>query len=148
MAHILSATLVALALASPLAAAAVEVQAGAQDAGPAKPSRATIGGVSVFDLSALGLTGEQRDRITQVQRNLQRKRWETTGALREQRWKIEDAMRSLEVDDDAMRKAYEAMARLRRDMFEAEIDARQKLRAILTREQLERLAQRGRAVPK
>lgn len=147
MAHILSATLVAIALASPSWSAAVDAQAPGQDSGTPR-SRATIGGVNILDLSALGLADEQRERVTEVQRDLQRKRWETLGALREQRWRIEDAMRSLDVEDEAMRRAYEAMAKLRKDMFEAEIDARRKLRAILTKEQLERLAQRHKAAAK
>lgn len=135
----------AIALASPSFAAPPEQPLAGQENASPGGGHATIGGVNMLDLTSLGLNEEQRDRITEVQRGLQRKRWEAMGALREQRWKIEDAMRSLEVDDEAMRKSFEGMAKMRKEMFEAELDARRKLKSILTKDQLERLAQRRKA---
>ena len=139
------AAVAAIAVAATPFAAVSGQQAAGQEAAPPGGGHATIGGVNVLDLSSLSLTDEQRDKVTDLQRGLQRKRWEAIGALREHRWKIEDAMRSLEVDDDAMRKAFEAMAKIRKDMFEAELEVRRKLKSILTKDQLERLAQRRKA---
>lgn len=145
MRRTLLAAIVAIAATSTSYATAPAFQAAGTDAASPGGNPATVGGVNVIDLSSLGLSDEQRDRVTEVQRSLQRKRWEAIGALREQRWKIEDAMRSLEMDDEAMRKAFEGMAKVRKDMFESELDARRKLKAILTKDQRERLAQRRKA---
>lgn len=114
--------------------------------GAAAPGRGAIAGINPAALAALNLTEEQRAKVTEVQRGLQRAQWARMGALRELRWKHRDALDAPDFDPDAARKQYEAMAAIRKEMFEASLDARLRIEAVLTREQRQQLHQR-RAPP-
>jgi Spy/CpxP family protein refolding chaperone len=101
-----------------------------------------MGGINPAALAGLDLTEEQRGKVTEIQRDLKRKLWSLMGSLRELRWKLQDAMMAREIDADAARKTYDAMAAHRKEMFEAGLDARKRIEAVLTKEQLEQLKQR------
>ena len=110
--------------------------------GDAGMGSGTMGGIDPAALAALNLTEEQRGKVTEVQRDLKRKHWRLMGSLRELRWKLQDAMRAPELDAEAARKTYDAIVAIRREMFEAALDARKRIEAALTKEQLEQLKQR------
>jgi Spy/CpxP family protein refolding chaperone len=99
----------------------------------------TIAGLNSESLTLLNLTDEQRARITEVQRNLQRKRWELTAVLREDRWRLQDILNGPELDADAARKVYESMLATRKEMFNAALDARKQIELALTKQQRDQL---------
>ncbi len=126
---------------------------GDQGTGPSKLDRpvmgqGTIAGINPADLAALDLTERQRDKVTEVQRDLQRKRGSVTASIRELRWKQQDMMRGSEFDAGAARKTHDEIAGLRKEMFEAALDARKRIEAVLTKQQLEWLKQRRMAAPR
>ncbi len=92
-------------------------------------------------LESLNLTAEQKAKVTEIRRDLQRKRHGLMGSMHEARWQAEDARKGGEIDDAAARKAYDAVAAVRKQMFEAGLEARSRIRAVLTKEQVEKLRQ-------
>ena len=100
-------------------------------------------GPGLAALEALNLTDEQRAKVTEIRRDLQRKNHALMGSLREIRWKGQDVARSSELDVAAARKLYDEGAAVRKQMFDARLEARAKAEAVLTKEQREQL-RRGR----
>jgi hypothetical protein len=90
-------------------------------------------------LERLGLNDEQRGKVRDIQRDLQRKQYALMGSMRDLGWQAEDNARSGGFDDAAARKNYDAMAAIRRQMFEAHLDAHKRIEAVLTKEQREQL---------
>lgn len=115
--------------------------------GPAKAgSGASIPGINPSALASLALTPDQRARVTDIERDLQRTQWRLMGSIREARWKQQDALRTPEVDAKSVLALYDEIAALRRQYFQAAIDARKRIEAILTAEQrveLSRWVERG-----
>lgn len=101
-------------------------------------------GPGLAALEALNLTDEQRAKVTEIRRDLQRKNHSLMGSLREIRWKGQDVAKSAELDVAAARKLYDEGAAVRKQMFEARLEARAKAEAVLTKEQREQL----RALPR
>jgi Spy/CpxP family protein refolding chaperone len=95
-------------------------------------------GLSPGMLATLNLTPEQQAKVTEIQRDQQRKRHTMMGAMREMRWKAQDAQKD-GFNEDAARKQYDAMAAMRKEMFESGLAARKQVDAILTPEQREKL---------
>jgi Spy/CpxP family protein refolding chaperone len=98
-------------------------------------------------LDALDLTDEQRGKVTAIRRDLQRKMHALKGSARELRWQGEDAAKSAEFDEAAARKRFDAAAALRKQMFEARLEARKGIHAVLTQEQREQLRRSLARVP-
>ena len=88
-------------------------------------------------LEALNLTDEQRAKVTEIRRDLQRKNHGLMGSLRELRWQSQDAARAAEFDEAAARKRYDSDAAIRKQMFEARLDAHKRIQDVLTKEQRE-----------
>ncbi len=95
-------------------------------------------------VEALDLSADQRTKVTEIRRDLQRKSHALMGSLREIRWKGQDAAKAPELDVTAARKVYEEGAAVRKQMFEAGLEARAKAEAVLTKEQREQLRKSGR----
>lgn len=89
-------------------------------------------------LQGLDLTAEQRTKLTEIQRDAQRKRHGFMGTMRETRWKMQDAQKD-GFNEEAARKQFDAMAAIRKEMFEAGLATRKQVEAILTPEQRDRL---------
>ena len=123
---------------SPLASA----QTGPGTTGGQAVGQGTIGGIHPAALAALNLTEQQRVKVTEIQRELQRKKWGLIGSMRELRWKHEDALNAPDFDPELARNTFDAMAAVRRTMFEAGLDARKAIEAVLTNEQREQLRKR------
>jgi Spy/CpxP family protein refolding chaperone len=96
-----------------------------------------MGGLGAY--GALNLSDEQRAKIADIQRELSRKHWELMGKAFEERNRLLEQFESGKADDQAERKAYQAMAEARRQMFESSLDARKRIGALLTPEQREQL---------
>jgi Spy/CpxP family protein refolding chaperone len=95
-------------------------------------------GLSPAVLATLNLTPEQQAKITEIRRDQQRKRHTLMGAMRETRWKAQDAQKD-GFNEDAARKQFDAMAAMRKEMFEAGLATRKQIDAVLTPEQREKL---------
>jgi len=89
--------------------------------------------------SALKLSDDQISKIAGIQEQLWKNRWELMGKLHEQRFQLQQIFGSGNVDDAAARKFYAAMADTQKQMFEASLDARKRMDAVLTKEQREQL---------
>ena len=89
-------------------------------------------------LATLGLTAEQQAKITEIRRDAQRKRDGFRVTMRETHWKAQDAQKD-GFNEDAARKQFDAMAAMRKEMFEAGLATRKQIDAVLTPEQREKL---------
>jgi Spy/CpxP family protein refolding chaperone len=99
------------------------------------PPPAHIPGINPAALASLKLTAEQRNKLTEIERDLKRKQWKLVGAIRELRWKQQDAFKAAEVDVEAVRRNYEETSALRKQMFDLALDGRKRVEGVLTREQ-------------
>lgn len=112
----------------------------ARGRGRAMADRGAIPGIDPDALAALKMTADQRKAVTEIERDLKRKQWTFIGSLRELRWKQEEAFGAPEVDAQAARRNYDEITALRRQMFEATLDSRKRIEAVLTKEQRARLS--------
>ena len=92
---------------------------------------------SVLDYGSLKLSDEQRDKILAIERSASSKRWELMGKMREQGWRVHENYATGKLDDEALRKNYQAMSEVHKAMFEASLQARKDIHAVLTPEQRE-----------
>jgi Spy/CpxP family protein refolding chaperone len=92
------------------------------------------------------LNAEQRAKISEIQQEFAQKHWELMGRMHQQGGPMYEAFGSGAVDEKAARKAYETMAEAQKQMFEASLQMRTKIDAVLTPEQREQMGRgwRGR----
>ena len=95
-----------------------------------------------FDHWSLKLSDEQRDKILAVERAASAKRWELMGKMRENGLRARESYAAGKLDDEALRKNYQAMSDGHKAMFEASLQTRKDIQAILTPEQREQLGRR------
>lgn len=105
------------------------------------------GGPMLPGVETLDLTPEQREKVTGIRRELQRRVQVLTVSLRELRLQTGDADRVGEFDAATARKRYDEAAAIRKQMFEARLEARVELEAVLTKEQREQLRKAARPTP-
>lgn len=96
-----------------------------------------MGGYGYGGLGRLNLNDEQRAKIGEIQQDVARKQWELMGRMHEQGFHMHQFGPG--VDENAARKAYQAMADAHKAMFELSLDSRKRIESVLTREQLEQL---------
>lgn len=96
-------------------------------------------GPGLAAIEALDLTPEQRAKVTELRREVQRRNHALMGSMREIRWKGQDLRSAPELDAAAARKLYDEGAAVRKQMFESRLEARAKAEALLTKEQREQL---------
>ena len=92
-----------------------------------------------LDYRALNLSVEQRDKILAIERATSSKRWELMGRMREQGLRMHESEATGKLDDEALRKNYQAMSEAHKAMFEASLQTRKDILAVLTPEQREQL---------
>jgi Spy/CpxP family protein refolding chaperone len=88
------------------------------------------------------LTAEQRAKLAEIRQDMQRKQWALMGKMHEQGSPMYDAFAGGKFDEQAARKAFDAMTALRKQMFENWLEARKRMDAVFTPEQREQM-QRG-----
>ncbi|MBL0143211.1 MAG: Spy/CpxP family protein refolding chaperone [Betaproteobacteria bacterium] len=98
-----------------------------------------MGGPVMAGVEALNLTDEQRGKVTEIRREVQRKNHALMGSMHELKWQAEDAAKTAEFDEAAARKRFDAMAAIHKQMFETRLDARKRIDSVLTKEQREQL---------
>ena len=94
----------------------------------------------------LDLSDEQRAKISEIQQELAQKHWELMGTMHRQGGPMSQAFGPGPIDEQAARKAYEAMASAQKQMFELSLQTRKRIDAVLTPEQREQMGRgwRGR----
>jgi len=92
-------------------------------------------------LASLDLTDAQRDKIDEIHNEQWQKRWKLMGEMHELAWKQARARRAgaPEQSEADVMKAYDAMASLRRQMFQSAVETGKRIEAVLTPEQREKL---------
>ena len=92
------------------------------------------------------LSPEQRAKIADVQQEFGRKQWGLMEKMHEEGGPMYQAFGSGAFDEKIARKAYETMAEAQKQMFEASLQMRKKIDAVLTPEQREQMGRgwRGR----
>ena len=92
------------------------------------------------------LNAEQRAKVSEIQQEFAQKHWELMGSMHRQGGPMYEAFGPSSFDEKAARKAYETMAEAQKQMFEASLQMRKKIDAVLTPEQREQMGRgwRGR----
>jgi Spy/CpxP family protein refolding chaperone len=108
--------------------------------GPYGMGPGMMGGYGWGGYDALDLTDEQRDKIAEIQKDVASKRWGLMSAMHELRW----SSFGPGAKDTDPRKTYDAMAALRKQMFETALDADKRIEAVLTKEQKDQLRKERR----
>ncbi|MDH5578984.1 MAG: Spy/CpxP family protein refolding chaperone, partial [Betaproteobacteria bacterium] len=85
------------------------------------------------------LSPEQRAKIAEIQREFGRKQWELMEKMHEEGGPMYQAFGSGAFDEKAARKAYQDMADAQKQMFDAQLEVRKKIDAVLTPEQREQM---------
>lgn len=90
--------------------------------------------------AGLDLTPEQRKKIADIREEANRTLWQLMGTMHQQGYHMQGMFGAGPFDEDAARKSFQAMTQTRTAMFEAQLDARKRIDAVLTKEQRERLS--------
>lgn len=101
-----------------------------------------MGGWGGGAFADLDLSKEQRDKIADIQGDVRRQHWAMMRSMQQQDWHMADAWRDGSFDEQAARKAFDAMTTQRKAMFDLMIDAQKRLDAVLTSAQREQLKRR------
>jgi Spy/CpxP family protein refolding chaperone len=89
-----------------------------------------------YGFGGLDLSAEQREKIGEIQQEFARKHYGLMTAMHSPGGPMEQMYSG---DEKAAREAYEAMAAARKQMFEAQLDMRKQVEAVLTPEQRKQL---------
>lgn len=102
-----------------------------------------MGGYGPGYAYGIDLSPEQREKIAKIQQEFAKKQWGLMTSMHSPGGPMEQMHSG---DEKAARQAYEAMASAQKQMFEASLDMRKQIEAVLTPEQREQLQRnyRGR----
>jgi Spy/CpxP family protein refolding chaperone len=89
--------------------------------------------------AGLNLSAEQRQKIADIQEQTSKAMWQLMGTMHDQGYHMYGMFGPGAGDEQAARKAYDAMAATQKAMFELQLGARKKIDAVLTQEQREQL---------
>ena len=101
----------------------------------AQPGGSMMGGSMMGGHSSLGLSDDQRARITGIQRELADKQREPTAKLRGAQLRLHDVFVPGSADEATARKAYDELSAARKELFEAALETHMRIAAVLTEEQ-------------
>lgn len=87
----------------------------------------------------IDLSSDQREKIAAIRRDAMRAQWDAMSKLHERGGPMYQAYASGEFDEQAARKAYDAMAQAHRQMFESQLETRKRIESMLTDEQRKKL---------
>ena len=94
-------------------------------------------------LGGLNLADDQRRKIDNINHELQKKNWELGGKMLDEQYKQRGLQYSDRLDIKAMSEAHKRMQDLEHQQYQARLEAREKIDAVLTKEQKEQLRQFG-----
>jgi Spy/CpxP family protein refolding chaperone len=92
-------------------------------------------------VSMLDLTDEQRNKIENIHDDVRRKNWDTYGKIMDEQSKLRDLYSGETVDAKKVGAAYAGIAKLQQQVIEANVEAHNRVQAVLTKEQKEQLRQ-------
>jgi Spy/CpxP family protein refolding chaperone len=96
-------------------------------------------------LSALNLTDDQRAKMAEIRKDAWSKQRAAMQAMHAQMDQMHESFDPGKADDAAALKAYDAMASAHKQMFQANLEARKRIDAVLTAEQREQWRRNWRA---
>lgn len=89
----------------------------------------------------LNLSDDQRDKIEKIYDDERKKHWDVAGKMMEEQNRLRDLYQTDEPDPKKVGAVYGNIAKLRQQMVETHIQARNQIQALLTKEQREQLRQ-------
>lgn len=92
-----------------------------------------------WDYGIPDLTNDQRAKIAAAEKEFRQKQWQVMEKMHDLQFQSPDIYRDGKFDEQAARKQYDAMAALRKQMFENSLEERKRIDAILTPQQREQL---------
>jgi Spy/CpxP family protein refolding chaperone len=98
-----------------------------------------MGGFGRLNVQGLDLSDDQRAKLAEIHTEVERKQWDLMRSMHELGWQSAGGRRGGDFDAAEARKTYDAMAALRKQMFDNMLDARQRIDALLTPPQRQQL---------
>lgn len=98
-------------------------------------------GMGMGPVWMLDLTDEQRDKIEKIHEDTRRKNWDTYGKIMDEESKLRDLYAGEIVDAKKVGAAYAGIAKLHQQVIEANVEAHNRVQAVLTKQQKEQLRQ-------
>jgi len=92
----------------------------------------------------LELSPEQRTKISQIQDELRKKHWALMGTMRDQQYRLQEHYYAPNRDPAAIGAEERKLAELHGQMTQSHVEAQNRVEAVLTNEQKERLRNSGR----
>lgn len=89
----------------------------------------------------LDLSDEQGDKIEKIHDDVRRKNWDTYGKIMDEQAKLRDLYSGETVDPKKVGAVYAGIAKLHQQVIESSVEARNRVQAVLTKEQKEQLRQ-------
>jgi Spy/CpxP family protein refolding chaperone len=100
-----------------------------------------MGGYGMGPLSALNLTDDQRSKINKIFDAERKQHWAVMGKMLDEQSRLRDLYEQTEPDPKKVGAVYGAIAKLRQQMLETHIQARNEMLKVLTKEQRDQLEQ-------
>lgn len=95
-------------------------------------------------LGALELSAEQETKVRKIFDDLRREHWPILGKILDERERLRDLYNEDTLDAKKIGAVFDVMQGLRKQMVVSKIEALNKVRALLTKEQMEKLKKSGR----
>ena len=103
-----------------------------------------MGMMGMGPMSMLDLSDEQRGKIEKISDDVRRKNWDTYGKIMDEQAKLRDLYSGETVDARKAGAVYGNISKLQQQVFETNIEAHNRVQAVLTKEQKEQLRQWSR----
>ena len=94
-----------------------------------------VGGMGYGMLYQLNLTSEQWNKVNEIQQDQAKKNWDLAGKMQEEAFKLRKLMTAEKRDRAAITSQYKKLQEMRQQMFQARLDAQDKIEGVLTKEQ-------------
>jgi len=98
-----------------------------------------MGGYGMGSLGALDLTEAQQKNINQIQDETRKKHWELMGKMMDEQARLRDLYAAPKRDSAAIDNANKTIGQMQQQMYESSVNAHQRIEAVLTKEQQEKL---------
>jgi Spy/CpxP family protein refolding chaperone len=103
-----------------------------------------MGMMGMGPVSMLDLSDEQRDKIEKIHDDVRRKNWDTYGKIMDEQSKLRDLYSGEIVDAKKVGAVYGSISKMHQQVIEANVEAHNRVQAVLTKEQKEQLKQWSR----
>ena len=98
-----------------------------------------MGEYGMGPLSQLNLSKEQQEKIGKIQNDARKKNWDTMGKMMDEQYKLRELYYADKRDSKAITNQYNKISDLQRQMMESSLDTQNKIEALLTKEQKEKI---------